>query len=278
MLLLGKRPLIMGIVNATPDSFSGDGLMNVAAAVEAAGRMIAEGADILDIGGESSRPGAVTVEAEEEKRRVVPVIAAIHEKWLDIPVAVDTVKASVAEAAIAVGASIVNDISALEADPAMAKLAAMRGVHVVLMHNRASAAAYSRSGGEHGAGSYKNVVEDVIADLQARKEAARAAGISAEKIIVDPGIGFGKSVDQNCALVNRIDMIRTKLACPVLIGPSRKSFIGKVLNVEAGDRLAGTAAAAAIGVLRGADIIRVHDVQFIARTAQMASAIAHSGL
>lgn len=278
---LGKRPLIMGIINVTPDSFSGDGVMQeqdyVSAAAKLAARMIGEGADILDIGGESSRPGAVPVSAEEEIRRVAPVVAAIRKQSPDVAIAVDTVKASVAEAALDAGASIVNDISALQGDAEMAALIAKRGAYVVLMHNRSGAAVNDKKiGGEYAASDYGDVVEEVIADLATRIKVARKAGIAMDKIIVDPGLGFGKNPAQNCALITRLDRIKTKLHVPVLIGPSRKSFIGRVLDVPADDRLEGTAAVVTVGILRGADIVRVHDVKFMANLAKMTHAIAKS--
>jgi dihydropteroate synthase len=279
-----KKPLVMGVINVTPDSFSGDGVMaqgdHAKAAGELANRMIAEGADILDIGGESSRPGAAAISAEEEKRRVVPVIAAIRKIAPSLPLAVDTVKAEVAAAALDAGATIINDISALAADADMAKLVAKRGTYVVLMHNRSNAGAVAydaKIGGQYEAPGYANIVEDVAADLERRIAAARAAGIAANKIIADPGLGFGKTVEQNCALINRLDRLKARLKCPILIGPSRKSFIGHALDQPVEGRLEGTAATVAIGVLRGADIVRVHDVGFMARVAAMAQILADSG-
>jgi len=260
---LGKRPLVMGIINVTPDSFSGDGVMRVDEALALATRMIEEGADILDVGGESSRPGATPISAEEEMRRVVPVIAAIAK--LNMPIAIDTVKASVAAAALEAGAAIVNDISAMQ-DAAMPALIAKSGAHIVLMHNR-------------GAGKtpdYDDIVEDVAVDLGARIKAAHKAGIAPEKIIADPGLGFGKTPEQNCALINHLGRLKATLDCAMLIGPSRKSFIGKMLDVTVDERLEGTAAAVAAGVLRGADIVRVHDVKFMSRIVKMTQAIAES--
>jgi len=275
----------MGVINVTPDSFSGDGVMTandyVAAAVDLAAHMIADGADIIDIGGESSRPGATSISAEEEIRRVVPVITAIKKTAAGIPIAIDTVKAKVAEAAIDAGASIMNDISALTRDANMAKLAAARGAYVILMHNRSDAAVVTKDkkiGSQYEAPVYNDIVEDVVSELSKRIESARAAGVAEDKIIVDPGLGFGKTVEQNCILINQLDRLKAKLGRPVLIGPSRKSFIGRALDLPVEARLEGTAAAVAIGVLRGADIVRVHDVQFMARVAAMARMIAFSGL
>jgi len=274
------RPLVMGIVNVTPDSFSGDGLARgtdvIAAAVDQAARMLGEGADILDIGGESSRPGATPVSAEEETRRVVPVIEAIRARFgHGSPVAVDTVKAVVAEAALKAGADIVNDISALTHDQAMAGVVARHGCFVVLMHNRAVVGNVShdaRIGGEYGGADYGDIVADVKRGLMQTVEAARKVGIADDKIILDPGLGFGKTVEQNLALVRHTGDIKS-LGFPLLIGPSRKSFIGKVLDLPVDDRLEGTAATVAISAFLGADIIRVHDVKFMARVARMAGGI-----
>lgn len=267
-----KSPRVMGIINVTPDSFSGDGVMNSDDAVDLALRMIDDGADILDIGGESSRPGATPVSAEEEIRRVVPVIAAIAKKT-KLPIAVDTVKAAVAKAALDAGTTIVNDISAL-VDVGMAPLIANRGSSVVLMHNRSGAATQNdHIGGEYAAPEYGHIIEDVAADLAKRIKVAQAAGVAKNKIIVDPGLGFGKTPEQNCALINHLDQLKKKLGYSVMIGPSRKSFIGRVLDVPAGERLEGTAAAVILGILRGADIVRVHDVKFMARIVKMTAAI-----
>jgi dihydropteroate synthase len=248
----------------------------VAAAVAQALQMIGDGADMLDVGGESSRPGAVPVPAEEETRRVVPVIAALRGRGVTIPIAVDTVKASVAEAALRAGASIVNDITALRGDRDMASAVARHGAEVVLMHNRADASSLAQSavvGGEYSAPDYTNVVDDVVRDLAASAEAAQKAGIARNKIMLDPGIGFGKTVAQNLALINHLEHLKV-LGYPVLVGPSRKSFIGRVLDVPVEERLEGTAAAVAVCVLRGADILRVHDVKAMVRVAKMAVAIA----
>jgi len=275
---LGRRPLIMGIINVTPDSFSGDGMMKhadyVAAAVHNAMQMVVDGADLIDIGGESSRPGAQPISAEEEMCRVVPAIAAIH-KEVRVPIAIDTVKAEVAAVALDAGAAIINDISALS-DPAMMKLATAHNAYVVLMHNRATAEATiedKRLGGAYAAPAYGDIVDDVAAALGERIQAAHAAGIATEKIIADPGLGFGKTVEQNLALIERLGELKTRLGVPVLIGPSRKSFIGKILDTPVGERLEGTAACVAIGVMHGADIVRVHDVKEMARVVKMVGAI-----
>ncbi len=279
---LGKRPLVMGIINATPDSFSGDGVMrngdHIKAALALAAKMVADGADMLDIGGESSRPGSTPIEAAEEIRRTRPVIESIRAKFPDLPIAIDTVKPAVAEAALAAGVCLINDISALK-DVEMVKLAVASGAYVVLMHNRADPAAATQdpqTGGEYHAPTYNDVVADVGLELGARIEAVCEAGVMPDHIIADPGLGFGKTVAQNCALLNRLDKLKARLGCPIMVGPSRKSFIGRVLDLPVEQRLEGTAAAVAIAIVRGADIVRVHDVKEMARVARMAAAIRSS--
>jgi dihydropteroate synthase len=277
--LPSKRPLVMGILNVTPDSFSGDGLMAqedyVSASLVQAVRMVEEGADIIDVGGESSRPGALPVSANEEIRRIGPVIAAIRIKLGPVSIAVDTVKAEVARAALEAGANIVNDISALAFDAGMAKLIAAQDAYVILMHNRSKASDVmqdARIGSEYQANAAGDIVDDVAKDLEARAQFAQSAGIAKDKIILDPGLGFGKTPGQNLALIRHVDKLK-KLGYPVLIGSSRKSFIGRVLDLPVEERLEGTAATVAVAALLGADIIRVHDVKFMARTAKMAAAI-----
>ncbi|MDX2028256.1 MAG: dihydropteroate synthase [Alphaproteobacteria bacterium] len=272
-----KRPLIMGILNITPDSFSGDGLLAhqdpAAAAGAQAAQMVGEGADILDIGGESSRPSSIPVSVEEEMRRVIPVIAAIRQKFPNLPIAIDTVKAAVAQAALDAGATIINDISAL-GDPDMAPLAAVRKCWVVLMDNRSNPDAVTQDakiGGEYRATDSADVTKDVIRNLSERAAAAQKAGIAKDKIILDPGLGFGKTVEQNLGLIRDIGRLK-ELGYSVLVGPSRKSFIGRVLDAPVEGRLEGTAALVAASTLKGADVIRVHDVQFMARVAKMAAA------
>jgi dihydropteroate synthase len=277
------RPLMMGIVNVTPDSFSGDGVMDggdfVQRAVAQAEQMLRDGADILDIGGESSRPGAAPISAAEEIRRTVPVIEGIRAGNKDVPISIDTIKAEVAEAALKAGANIVNDISALAGDVAMAPLVAKHQCPVILMHNRSRSDATqhdTRIGGEFRGAAYDNIIDDVKRDLSASVALAEKAGIARDKIILDPGIGFGKSLTQNMALIRDVGRIK-ELGFPVLLGPSRKSFIGKALDLTVDERLEGTAACIALGAFLGADILRVHDVKFMARVAKMASAIERSG-
>lgn len=276
---LGTRPLIMGIVNVTPDSFSGDGLLRerdmVAAAVDQAARFLADGADILDIGGESTRPGAAPVAADEEIARVVPAIRAIRARFPEAAISIDSFKAATAEAALDAGADWINDVWALAADPGMAALAAARGCPVVLMHNRSKpghAEIDKRLGGSYRAPDYTDFLPEVLAEMTALVERATAAGIARERIILDPGVGFGKTVAQNMMLIDKLDRVRA-LGQPVLLGASRKSFIGKVLDVEADERVDGTAATTAVGVMRGADILRVHDVRRMAHVARMTHAI-----
>ena len=273
-----KRPLIMGIINITPDSFSGDGMMAaddyVAAAVAQAGQMLADGADILDIGGESSRPGAVPVSLEEELHRVLLPLQAIRVKYPAAIIAIDTVKAEVARAALAAGAAMINDITAMESDAQTAAVVAEYGAYAVLMHNSARASDVTHDaklGGEYKAAQEGDIVAEVKRYLMQRVEAARAAGIKDKHIILDAGIGFGKSLTQNLALISGTAEIR-KLGFPVLVGPSRKSFIGRVLDSGVDARLEGTAAAVSISAYQGADILRVHDVKFMARVAKMAAA------
>jgi dihydropteroate synthase len=278
----GSRTYVMGVINLTPDSFSGDGLlalesrqpeMLVQAALEQARGYLAAGADILDIGAESTRPGAQPLPAEEEEARLLPVLQAIG--GLDVLISVDTYKASVAEAALLSGAQIVNDVWGLRADPELAEVAARHAAAVILMHNRSSwahAEIKERLGGRYVGIPYENLLEDVKRELLESVEIAHQAGILDAQIILDPGIGFGKSVSQNLELVDRLGEIRS-LGYPVLLGPSRKSFIGYTLNLPPDQRLEGTAAAVAVGIARGADIVRVHDVEPLVRLVRMTDAI-----
>jgi len=278
-----KKPLVMGIINVTPDSFSGDGIAPTSDYVERvlalAEQMISDGADILDIGGESSRPGSVPVPVDEEIRRVVPVILALKKKFGTTPIAVDTVKAEVAEKALQAGALIVNDISALTGDARMGEVVARYGAEVVLMHNRAKTDAVSHDatiGGQYDAPHYEDIVGDVVRDLKVCVETAEKAGVTRNKIILDPGIGFGKTPEQNLTLIAQVGKIK-ELGFPVLIGPSRKSFIGHTLGATVDERLEGTAACVAAAVMGGANIVRVHDVKFMARIVKMAAALRKAG-
>ena len=257
------RVLIMGILNVTPDSFSDGGrFLSPDAAVERALAMEKEGADIIDVGGESARPGADPVPVEEELRRVLPVLERLRGK-LRIPISIDTTKAEVAEAALRAGASIVNDISALRFDPAMAPLVAKFGAGLVLMHMLGTPKTMQQ------APHYEDVVTEVRDFLAERAQYAQSQGIPREAIAVDPGIGFGKTVEHNLELLRRLPEL-VELGFPVLVGPSRKSFIGAILGLGVEERLEGTLAACAVAVVRGADILRVHDVKEVRRAADLA--------
>lgn len=250
---IGRKVLVMGILNVTPDSFSDGGrFIDPDAAAAHALRMQAEGADIIDIGGESTRPGADPVPVEEELRRLLPVLERLRGK-LKVPVSIDTYKAEVAEAALRHGARIVNDVTALRGDPRMAELVAREGVGVVLMHMKGTPRTMQENP------TYADVVAEVISFLEERIAFAREWGIDPEQVAVDPGIGFGKTVEHNLEIFRRLGEFRA-LGRPILVGPSRKSFIGAILGLPVGERLEGTLAACAVAVVRGADIVRVHDV------------------
>ena len=258
-LAWGSRTFVMGIVNTTPDSFSGDGLAyNVESAVEQGLRFQAEGADIIDVGGESTRPGSTPVDVEEEMRRVVPVVRGLAAS-LDIPVSIDTYKSEVALAALDAGASIINDVWGLKHDPEMAKLAAREGVPVVSMHN------------QNGT-DYKDLVPDVIDALRSSLNLALDAGVPIENVILDPGMGFGKTAEHNLEILRRLAEFR-ELGRPLLVGMSRKRTIGYVLDLPVDDRVEGTAATVALSIANGADIVRVHDVKVMARVARMTDAV-----
>ena len=272
----GTRTYVMGILNLTPDSFSGDGLaeFDQDSALHLAGDFVRSGVDILDIGGESTRPGAAQVSAQEEMDRVLPLISLLAGEFKSI-ISIDTYKAEVAEAALKEGADIVNDVWGLRADPMLGKIAAAAGVPVILMHNRSNpsnAAVKEQLGGRYIGVEYDDLVEDVKSELMESISLAHKAGIPDQKIILDPGIGFGKTVPQNLELLDRLDEIR-ELGYPVLLGPSRKSFIGYTLDLPPDDRVEGTAAAVAVGIVRGADIIRVHDVPEMIRVSRMTDAL-----
>ncbi|MDZ7843686.1 MAG: dihydropteroate synthase [Anaerolineales bacterium] len=280
----GKRTYVMGILNITPDSFSGDGLAGdgreqvidqvLEQALKQARGFVESGADILDVGGESTRPGAREVSADEEMDRVIPVIARLAGE-VEALISIDTYKAAVAERALDAGADLINDVWGLRADPDLAGLIADRKVPVVIMHNRSNpqnARIKANLGGRYVGIEYQNLVEDVKQELLHSVQIARDAGIDREKIILDPGIGFGKTVSQNLELLNRLDEIR-ELGYPVLLGSSRKSFIGYTLDLPLEDRLEGTAATVAVGITRGADIVRVHDVREMVRVARMTDAL-----
>lgn len=284
-LAWGERTYVMGILNATPDSFSGDGLLPSPppqavgelkeGALAQARHFVDAGADILDVGGESTRPGSEPVNAEDEMARVLPIIRAIVEQMPETLISVDTYKASVAEAALDAGAHLVNDVWALRADPELASVVAAAGCPVILMHNRSNPASVEvreQLGNAYVGAEYDDLLEDVKRELLESVELAKQAGVADEAIILDPGIGFGKTIAQNLELNNRLDEIRA-LGYPVLLGPSRKSFIGYTLDLPADQRVEGTAASVAVGITRGADIIRVHDLTEMVRIARMTDAI-----
>ena len=260
----GSRTFVVGILNVTPDSFSGDGLAGradpITAAVEQALRMAAEGADILDIGGESTRPGHAEVEAEEEARRVLPVLRAVRAALPLMPLSIDTRKVAVAEAALAAGADLLNDVSAASGDGAMARLAGDRGVAIVLMHDRTLAATDPAP------------MTSVVADLAATVDRARRSGCEEGQLLLDPGIGFGKTAGQNLAILRDLSALGG-LGLPLLLGTSRKSTIGRVLGLPPEQRLEGTLATTALGIAAGIDLVRVHDVAANLRVARMADAI-----
>ncbi len=274
----GRRTTLMGIINVTPDSFSGDGLVSesdwVAEAVALAESQVAAGAHMVDVGGESTRPGSVPIPLEEELRRVIPVIHALAGR-VNVPISIDTYKAEVARRAVAAGATIINDVWGLRMDADMGRVAAETGAAVVLMHNRSrpkDAAQEAQLGGRYVGVEYGELLGDIIRELQSSIDLALAAGVKPERIIVDPGIGFGKTVEQNLELVNRLGELKA-LGYPILVGPSRKSFVGYTLNLPPDQRLEGTAAAVTLCIDRGADIVRVHDVAAMTRVARIADAI-----
>ncbi|NUQ00408.1 MAG: dihydropteroate synthase [Armatimonadetes bacterium] len=270
-LRFGERTYVMGVINLTPDSFSGDGLRgDAAAALQQARRFVAEGADILDIGGESTRPGAAEVGGQAEIDRVAPAISAIAAE-LEVPISIDTRHADVAAAALAAGATMVNDVTGLQGDPAMAGVVAKAGVPVVLQHIQGTPQNMQQNP------EYEDVVEDVWAGLRERLRLAEAAGIAREQCIIDPGIGFGKKLEHNLRLFRRLGELRT-LGCPILVGPSRKSFIGRLLGTEAQHGIEGTAAAVAICIAHGADLVRVHDVGAMVRVVKVADALVRGRL
>jgi dihydropteroate synthase len=277
--LWGSRTYVMGILNVTPDSFSGDGILAkdhvLDAAIRQAADFIADGADILDVGGESTRPGSAPVDVNEEMERVLPVVHALHKKFPEILISIDTYKAQVAEEAIKTGAHIVNDVWGLRADPALGGVVAKYKVPVVLMHNRSNPASLDireKLGNAYIGSEYQNLIEDVKHELLESVALAKYAGVDESHIVLDPGIGFGKTREHNLELINRLDEIRA-LGYPVLLGPSRKSFIGFTLDLPADQRVEGTAATVAVGIVRGADIIRVHDVKEMVRVAKMTDAV-----
>jgi dihydropteroate synthase len=300
----GARTFVMGILNVTPDSFSGDGLLKapndagaaadgephtkgtqvtkeegsgegVAAALEQARRFVAAGVDFLDVGGESTRPGSQPLDVNGERTRVMPVIRVLRKEFPDTLISVDTYKAVIAREALEAGAQIINDVWALRADPKLRDVVAQTACPVILMHNRSNPASVEvreQLGNAYIGAEYDDLIEDVKRELMESVALARAAGIPDEHIILDPGIGFGKKVEQNLELIDRLGEIRS-LGFPLLLGPSRKSFIGYTLDLPPDQRVEGTAAAVAVGITRGADIVRVHDVGPMMRVVRMTDAL-----
>lgn len=277
LLHWGTKTYIMGILNVTPDSFSGDGLgADVGAAVAQGERFVAEGADILDVGGESTRPGATPVPEAEEHARVLPVIAALAGR-VSVPISVDTAHASVAEAALKAGATMVNDVWGLHREPAIAAAVARAGAALVVMHNRDAVPSTDALGGQYVDVSYAgDVVAAILARLRESLTVAAAAGVPPSQVIADPGIGFGKTLAQNLEVLRRLRELRA-LGVPLLLGTSRKGFIGRVLDLPVTDRVEGTAATVALGIAAGADVVRVHDVRAMARVARMSDAVVRGG-
>ncbi len=262
----GGGTVICGILNLTPDSFSDGGLyLDKRSAVDRAREMVDEGADMLDVGGESSRPGVSPVSVDEERRRVMPVLEEIAGK-IGIPVSIDTCKSEIAREALEAGADIVNDITALDGDPDMGSVAAESGAGIVLMHMQGKPRTMQENP------QYGDVVSDVIGFLSGVVEKAVSAGVSRERIIVDPGIGFGKKTEHNLEIIKRLSEFKA-LGQPILIGVSRKSVIGNVLNLPVDERLEGTAALVACAIWNGADVVRVHDVRYMRRVARMVDAV-----
>ena len=271
---IDERTLIMGILNVTPDSFSDGGqFSSVADALAHAENMISEGADIIDVGGESTRPGGEPISVDEEIDRVVPVIEALSQR-VDVPISVDTTKSEVARAALDAGAAIVNDVSALRFDFYVADVVARAGAGLVLMHSRGTPATM------HRLPPVAEIMEEVVSSLRASAHMAERRGVKRESIVIDPGIGFGKSQEQNLELIGRLDeLIATFPDYPLLIGTSRKSFIGRILAGTSGtpapasERLYGTLATIAISVFKGAHIVRVHDVRAVVETIRVSESI-----
>jgi len=258
-LEFGKRTLVMGILNVTPDSFSDGGkFFDTGIAVDHAQKMIAEGADIIDVGGESTRPGFSEISAEEELSRVLPVVKELVSK-IKVPISVDTYKASVARRLLDVGAAIVNDVWGFQKEPELARVAAEFKCPVVLMHNQVGT-------------QYRNLMGDILSFLRKSIEIAETAGVDPEKVIVDPGIGFGKDLDQSLEVMNRLEEFKS-LGKRILLGTSRKSMIGKTLDLPVTDRVEGTAATVTLGIAKGIDIVRVHDVKEMVRVAKMTDAM-----
>ena len=264
----GDRTYVMGILNVTPDSFSGDGLLTTAtgaveAAVAQALEMASEGADLLDVGGESTRPGHASVVDAEELRRAIPVVAAVRAALPGMPITIDSTKPAVIEAALDAGANAINDVWGVAEDDTRARIAAHRGVPLILMHNRAEP-------------RYDRLMPEVLDDLARALDRARRAGVPEADLLVDPGIGFGKTAEQNLEVLGHLAELRA-LGRPILLGTSRKSTLGKVLDLPVTERVEATIATTALGIAAGVDMVRVHDVRENVRAARIADAIVRGG-
>ncbi len=275
----GKRTYVMGVLNLTPDSFSGDGILQdrnpIQYALEKAERFLEDGADILDIGAESSRPGSKQISAAVELERLLPVLKTLKKENAGGIISIDTYKAEVARQCLENGADWINDIWGFKKDKDLAIVVSQYDVPVILMHNRSKHSAVEnneRLGASYQGAVYSDFMEEIKNDLLESVSIAHKAGVNKENIILDPGIGFGKTVEQNLALINRLDEIKA-LGYPVMIGPSRKSFLGRILDLPVEDRLEGTAASIVVGIARGADIVRVHDVKYMARVVKVTDAL-----
>ena len=254
----GRRTYVMGVVNVAPDSFSGDGLCDVEAAICRGRQLVADGADIIDVGGESTRPNCIAISLEEELRRVLPVIKGLAGELL-VPISIDTYKAEVAGEAVAAGAQMINDVWGLKRDPRLARIAADSGTLLIITQNQRDA-------------QFHDFFPELIADIRKSVQLAQEAGVDRDRIIIDPGIGFGKTAAQNIEILRRLSELKV-VGLPILIGTSRKSFIGLTLGLPPDQRLEGTAATVAIGIANGADIVRVHDVMQMVRVVRMSDAI-----
>ena len=258
-LVWGQRTYVMGIVNVTPDSFSGDGLgADIPSIVDQALRMVCEGADMLDVGAESTRPGSSPVSEEEELARLIPALVALRDR-VTVPISVDTYKSRVARYALEEGASILNDVWGLKADPVLAEVAAEYNAPLVIMHNQRTV-------------KYRDLLPDIVASLTQSISVAKQAGVSEEQIVIDPGIGFGKTADHNLEILMRLPEFRS-LGYPIMVGTSRKSTIGRILDLPVEERVEGTAATVALSISGGADIVRVHDVKEMVRVSRTSDAV-----
>jgi len=269
----GERTYIMGVINLSPESFSGDGITDLKAAIAQAERLVSEGADILDVGGESTRPGLPPISTDDEIKRVVPIMERLAAE-VSVPLSIDTCKSEVARRAIEAGATAINDGWGLKRDPRLAELAAEKGFPLILMSNQRDKGGYD-SRIQRDTAYYEDVIAEVTSALRISMELALRAGVPSENIILDPGIGFGKTWQQDLEIIRRLEELR-RLDRPILIGPSRKSFIGVALGLPVDERLEATAAAVAIGVAMGADMVRVHDVKQMVRLCRMSDAIMRS--